>query len=109
MTVANHIMRASHCLTLSEKRLIAIGLEKSDATEGRAIADERFWTVEILALDYSHTFAVTLETAYGQLQVATDGLLSKLIKQHGNDRRDATRINKHAWLLQRFTRRKTAQ
>lgn len=99
VTMANHVMRASHGLTLPEKRMIAAALAKSDTTDGRALTDERFWTVKLSAAEYAETFAVTADTAYEQLQAAADGLLSKLIEAPKTGPRGAVRVAKHQWLL----------
>jgi plasmid replication initiation protein len=99
VTMANHIMRASHGLTLPEKRMIAAAMAKSDTTDGRALTDERFWTVKLSAAEYAETFDVTSDTAYEQLQAGADGLLSKLIEEPKKGPRGAVRVVKHQWLL----------
>lgn len=97
--MANHIMRASHGLTLPEKRTIAAALAKSDTTDGRALQDERFWTVKISAAEYAETFQVTCDTAYEQLQQAANGLLTKLIEENKEAPRGTVRVVKHQWLM----------
>lgn len=99
VTMANHVMRASHGLTLPEKRMIAAALAKSDTTDGRALTDERFWTIKLSASEYAETFAVTSDTAYEQLQLAADGLLSRLIEEPKRGARGTMGVVKHQWLL----------
>jgi plasmid replication initiation protein len=98
VTMANRVARAAHGLTLPEKRVIAAALAKSDTTDGRALTDERFWTVKLTAAEYAETFEVSSDSAYEQLQGAADGLLSKLIEEPRKGPR-GVRIVKHQWLL----------
>ncbi|CAK0040497.1 replication initiation protein [Burkholderia pseudomallei] len=97
VTMANIIVRASHNLNLSEKRMIAAALAASDATDGRALTEEKFWTVKLSAMEYAETFDITLDTAYEQLQDGADKLLTKLIVRPDRDRKGDE--IKHAWLL----------
>lgn len=98
VTMANYVMRASHGLTLPEKRMIAAVLAKSDTTDGRALTDERFWTVRLSAAEYAETFDVSTDAAYQQLQAGADSLLSKLIERAEKGPR-GPRVIRHQWLL----------
>lgn len=95
--MANIIVRASHNLNLSEKRIIAAALAVSDTTDGRALTDERFWTIKLSAMEYAETFSISLDTAYEQLQDGADKLLTKLIVRPDHDRKGD--LIKHQWLL----------
>jgi len=97
VTMANLIVRASHNLNLSEKRMIAAALATSDTTDGRALSDERFWTVKLSAMEYAETFGISLDTAYEQLQDGADKLLTKLIVR--SERGRPGNEIKHQWLL----------
>jgi plasmid replication initiation protein len=74
VTMANAITRSAHGLTLTEKRFIAAALAKTDSTDTRGLMDERLQTVKLSAMEYAETFAVTLDTAYEQLQAGAEAL-----------------------------------
>nr|WP_284506729.1 replication initiation protein [Caballeronia sp. GAWG1-5s-s] len=97
VTMANVIVRASHSLNLSEKRLVAAALAATDSTDGRALTDEKFWTVKLSAMEYAEAFDVSLNTAYEQLQDGADSLLTKVIVRPDRDRKGD--LIKHTWLL----------
>lgn len=97
VTMDNLIVRASHNLNLSEKRLVAAALATTDSTDGRALRDEKFWTVKVSALDYSKAFDISLNTAYEQLQDGADNLLKRLIVRPDRNRKGD--MIKHSWLL----------
>lgn len=97
VTMANTIVRASHNLNLSEKRLISAALAASDTTDARAINDERFWTVKLSAMEYAEAFGVSLDTAYEQLKEGADKLLTRLIVRCEKGRNSEEL--KHQWLL----------
>lgn len=100
VTMANSIVRASHNLNLSEKRMIAAALAASDTTDGRALTDERFWTVKLSAMEYAETFGISLDTAYEQLSDGADKLLTKLIVRSADAGRGrAGNEIKHQWLM----------
>ena len=67
--------------------MIAAGLAASDTTDGRALTEEKFWTVKLSAMEYAETFDISLDTAYEQLQDGADKLLTKLIVRPDRDRK----------------------
>ncbi|SAK96781.1 Replication initiation protein [Caballeronia glebae] len=97
VSLANVIVRATHGLKLSDKRLLSAALAVTDATDGRALSDERFWTVKVTAIDYAQAFGVSLDTAYEQIAASADVLLSKCITRPVRDR--SGDLLKHQWLL----------
>ncbi|KIX33511.1 replication protein [Burkholderia pseudomallei] len=74
VTMANAMMRSAHGLSLAEKRFIAAALAKTDSTDARGLMDERMQTVKLTAMEYAEAFAVTLNTAYEQLQAGAEAL-----------------------------------
>lgn len=99
VTLANHIMRASHGLSMPEKRVIAAALATSDTTDGRSLTDERFWTIRLSAHEYAETFGVSPDTAYEQLAEAADSLLSRIVVRPSDDPRAKGSVLKHQWML----------
>lgn len=72
VNMSNILSRAAQSLKLIEKRVVAIGLAKTDSVPFRdlTLSADRGWTVRITAEEYAEQFSVTLDAAYLQLQEA---------------------------------------
>lgn len=72
VNMSNILSRASQSLKLIEKRVVAIGLAKTDSVPFRdlTLATTAGWIVRITAEEYAEQFAISLDAAYLQLQEA---------------------------------------
>ncbi len=76
VNMSNALARASHGLSLAEKRVIALGLALTDSVPAKTLIDagRNGWSVKVMALDYAKTFDLDANTAYEQLKEAGDKL-----------------------------------
>ena len=72
VNMSNILSRAAQSLKLIEKRVVAIGLAKTDSVPYRdlTLSQDKGWTVRITAEEYSEQFSISLDAAYLQLQEA---------------------------------------
>lgn len=77
VTMANALARASHGLTLSEKRVMGFAMSTLDSR--KVLAPGEAPTTKITAADYAEAFGVDLDTAYSQLQSAAKQLYNRSI------------------------------
>lgn len=80
VSMSNALARTAQGLTLAEKRMIALGMVKTDSVSGGdAVLAQRAggWVVKLLAGEYAEEFAVSLDTAYDQLKSGTDHLFKR--------------------------------
>jgi len=98
VTMANAVTRAAHGLSLPEKRFIAAALAKTDSTDARGLMDERMQTVKLSAMEYAETFAVTLDTAYEQLQSGAEALQQPKVVTETQTRRGTVR-EVRSWVI----------
>jgi plasmid replication initiation protein len=73
----NALTRAGHSLSLSEKRLVALALTKTDSRS--AVPVDGTVTVRIGALEYAREFGISDEAAYVQLRAAAKALMRRVI------------------------------
>lgn len=98
VTMANAIARSAQGLTLTEKRFIAAALAKTDGTDARGLMDERMQTVKLSAMEYAETFAVSLDTAYEQLQAGAEALQQPKVIVERPTRRGTVR-EVRSWII----------
>jgi plasmid replication initiation protein len=98
VTMANAITRSAQWLTLTEKRFIAAALAKTDSTDTRGLMDERMQTVKLSAMEYAETFAVSLDTAYEQLQAGAESLQQPKVIVERQTRRGTVR-EVRSWII----------
>ncbi|ENG0237630.1 replication initiation protein [Burkholderia multivorans] len=98
VTMANAITRSAQGLTLAEKRFIAAALAKTDSTDTRGLMDERMQTVKLSAMEYAEAFAVSLDTAYEQLQAGAESLQQPKVIVERETRRGMVR-EVRSWVI----------
>jgi plasmid replication initiation protein len=77
VTMNNALTRASHGLSLAEKRIVMAAVSKLDST--RLLPPGEVPTTRITAGEFSELYDVSLDTAYDQLQDAAKHLYSRSI------------------------------
>lgn len=79
VTMSNKLVRASHALNLTEKRLIAAAIAKVDSRKGQAVHAHlsEFKKVRITALDYAEAYDIDPKHAYSDLKSAADDLFNR--------------------------------
>src|SRR5260364_89196 len=80
--MSNTLARAAHGLNLSEKRIIAMGLVKTDQvpSKGLFLAQNQGWKIKLSATEYAEEFGLTHDTAYNQLKSASEKLWNRYIR-----------------------------
>ena len=77
ITMTNALTRASHGLSLAEKRIVMAAVSKLDST--RPLPPGEVPTTRITAGEFSELYGVSLDTAYDQLQDAAKHLYGRSI------------------------------
>jgi len=80
VNMSNALTRAAHGLALSEKRLIASCIAKNDSVPMAELQRKGAWTVRLTAAEYAEAFSVDLDTAYNQLNSASESLFNRYIR-----------------------------
>src|SRR5471032_5802 len=81
VNMSNALARSAHSLNLSEKRIIAACIAKTDQMPNMEKVKQRgAWLVRLSAADYAETFGIGLDAAYEQLQSAADNLFNRYIR-----------------------------
>jgi plasmid replication initiation protein len=77
VTMSNALIRAGHGLTLAEKRIVMIAISRLDST--KPLIDGVIIQTKITAIEYAKEFHVSLDTAYNQLNTASENLHDRKI------------------------------
>lgn len=81
VNMSNALTRSAHSLSLSEKRIVAACIAKTDQVPNMAQVRQRgAWLVRLSAADYAETFGVDMNTAYEQLKGASETLFNRYIR-----------------------------
>lgn len=81
VNMSNALARSAHNLNLSEKRIIAACIAKTDQMPNmEAVKQRGAWLVRLSAADYAEAFDIGLDAAYEQLQSAADNLFNRYIR-----------------------------
>lgn len=83
ISMSNALARSAQGLTLSEKRVVALALVKTDSVpEQDAInaMQNNGWNVKLTAEEYSIIYNLDTRTAYDQIKMAADKLLCRQVK-----------------------------
>jgi plasmid replication initiation protein len=81
VNMSNALARASHGLSLSEKRVIACGIASTNSDSARdynlAVLKGGGWVIRVTAAEYSETFGVSMKNAYDELQYVAKALTER--------------------------------
>ena len=82
VTMSNALTRASHALSLVEKRLIAAAIAKTDSRKGAKVHAHlaQFTNLKITAIEFAETYGVDTRNAYEELKSASKNLFHRYIK-----------------------------
>lgn len=82
VNLSNTLARAAHGLNLSEKRLIALGLAKTNQVPSQPLflAQNQGWKMKLSAMEYAEEFGLSNDTAYNQLKSASEKLWHRYIR-----------------------------
>lgn len=83
VSMSNALTRSAQGLTLSEKRVVAMALAKTDSVPARDAINAQFkngWTVKLTAEEYIEVYGIDARTAYDQLKGAADKLLGRQVR-----------------------------
>jgi len=100
VTMSNKLVRASHALNLTEKRLIAAAIAKVDSRKGQVVHAHLsdFKKVRITALDYAEAYGVDPKHAYSDLKEAADDLFNRQITITEYSKKGHERYIKMRWV-----------
>jgi plasmid replication initiation protein len=88
VNMSNALTRSAHSLSLSEKRIVAACIAKTDQVPNMAQVRQRgAWLVRLSAADYAETFGVDMNTAYEQLKGASENLFTRYIRTERQGRK----------------------
>lgn len=80
VNMSNALARSAHSLNLSEKRIVAACIAKTDQMPDMEKVQQRgAWLVRLSAKDYAETFGIGMDAAYEQLQNGSENLFKRYI------------------------------
>lgn len=81
VNMSNALARASHSLSLSEKRVIACGIANTDSADVKgfnlSVLKGGGWVIKVTAEEYARTFNLTMQTVYEELQYVAKALTER--------------------------------
>lgn len=100
VNMSNAVARSSQGLGLVEKRIIALGLAKTDSVPKADLlkASREGWKVRFSAAEYAESYDLDLNTAYEQMQTAGEQFLKKTITRLEKDHKGRTITHRYNWL-----------
>ena len=83
VNMSNAVARSAQGLGLVEKRIIALGLAKTDSVPSADLvkASREGWKVRFSAAEYAESYDLSLDSAYEQMKEAGDQFLKKTIRR----------------------------
>lgn len=100
VNMSNAVARSAQGLGLVEKRIIALGLAKTDSvpTADLVKASREGWKVRFSATEYAESYELDMNTAYEQMKDAGDQFLKKTIRRLEKDHKGRVIEHKYNWL-----------
>jgi plasmid replication initiation protein len=99
VSVSNALTRGAQGLSLSETRIIALALAKTDSVPAKdlILSQRNGWQVRLTAGEYAETYDVDLNTAYEQLKYSARALQKRTWKTSTEGKRGAV-IREGNWV-----------
>lgn len=88
--MGNALIRAAQSLTLSEKRLLMLGVSKLDSNKAPTPQN---MIVVVSAVEFAQEFGVSADTAYNELKSAGKQLFNRYISFHWNNGKSLTQMH----------------
>ena len=100
VSMSNSIARSAQGLTLVEKRIIALGMAKTDSVPAKdlILAGREGWKIRFSAAEYSETYDVSLDAAYQQMKSAGDHFLKRTVRRLETNHKGQIIEHKSNWL-----------
>ena len=100
VSMSNKVARAAQGLTLVEKRIIALGMAKTDSVPAKdlMLAGREGWKIRFSAAEYAESYDVSLDAAYQQMKAAGDHFLKRIVRRVELDHRGRQIEHKSNWL-----------
>ena len=100
VNMSNAVARSAQGLGLVEKRIIALGLAKTDSVPSADLvkASREGWKVRFSAAEYAESYDLSLDSAYEQMKEAGDQFLKKTIRRLEKDHKGRIIEHKYNWL-----------
>jgi len=100
VNMSNQIARAAQGLTLVEKRIIALGMAKTDSVPAKdlLLASREGWKIRFTAAEYAESYEVSLDAAYQQMKAAGDHFLKRIVRRVEKDHKGRDIEHKSNWL-----------
>lgn len=100
ISMSNVVARSAQGLGLVEKRIIALGLAKTDSVPAStlAMASREGWKVRFSAAEYAESYDVSLDAAYLQMKEAGNQFLKKTVRRLEQDHKGRIIEHKSNWL-----------
>ncbi|WP_347250290.1 replication initiation protein [Zoogloea sp.] len=101
VSMSNRLARSAHGLNLAEKRLVALGLARTDSVPASRLLQANAnmgWKMRVTAMEYAEAFDVDPTTAYEQLQSAAERLFERYVRYEVKGRRGKVEEKKFRWV-----------
>lgn len=100
VTMSNRLARSAQGLNLAEKRLVALGLSRTDSMAANQLpgATSTGWKMKLTALEYATTFKVDPTTAYEQIKAASEKLFERFVRYEIEGRNGKPIERKFRWV-----------
>jgi plasmid replication initiation protein len=100
ISMSNRLARSAQSLNLVEKRLVALGLARTDSVplNRMVLASNAGWKMKVTAMEYADAFDVDPTTAYEQLKAASEKLFERYVRYEIKGRRGKPEEKKFRWV-----------
>lgn len=100
VSMSNEVARGAQGLTLVEKRIIALGMAKTDSVPAKdlILASREGWKIRFTAAEYAESYEVSLDAAYQQMKAAGDHFLKRIVRRLETDHKGRIIEHKSNWL-----------
>jgi plasmid replication initiation protein len=100
VTMSNKLIRASHSLSLVEKRCVAAIIAKIDSRRGSSSHAHlvEYKKISLTAIDYADTYSIDIKSAYRDLQKAADNLFERKVSIKSLTPKGQEIVTKFRWV-----------
>lgn len=100
VSMSNALTRGAQCLSLTEKRVLAMALAKTDSIPAKdlILSQRNGWSVRFTAQEYAETYEVDITTAYEQLKHSARALLDRKWRTATDSNKRGSIIREGNWV-----------